>query len=234
MKYMGSKNRHAKEIIPYLMDGHTEDMWYIEPFVGGANMIDKVPCKNKYGLDVNPYLITMYKHIVNSDWMPTDNYTEQEYREIRETKPENSPLTAYFGFALSYGGKWFGGWRRDREGKRDYVREAYNNAQKQFPLLKGIKFACKSVFDIKDIPTKSTIYCDPPYQGTTKYKDNFDHERFWDWCRYQASRGHRVFVSEYNAPDDFKCVWAKEVNSSLTKDTGSKKNIEKLFYKGAF
>jgi len=28
---------------------------------------------------------------------------------------------------------------------------------------------------------------------------------------------------------DFKCIWSKQVNSSLTKDTGSKKNIEKLF-----
>jgi DNA adenine methylase len=36
-------------------------------------------------------------------------------------------------------------------------------------------------------------------------------------------------VSEYNAPEDFECLWSKEVNNSLTKDTGSKKGIEKLF-----
>ena len=42
-------------------------------------------------------------------------------------------------------------------------------------------------------------------------------------------QGHKVFVSEYNAPEDFKCVWEKEINSSLTKDTGSKKATEKLF-----
>lgn len=29
--------------------------------------------------------------------------------------------------------------------------------------------------------------------------------------------------------DRFECVWQKEVNSSLTKDTGSKKNTEKLW-----
>jgi DNA adenine methylase len=44
-----------------------------------------------------------------------------------------------------------------------------------------------------------------------------------------SDRGHIVFVSEYNAPKDFKCVWEKEMVSSLTKDTGSKKAIEKLF-----
>jgi hypothetical protein len=36
-------------------------------------------------------------------------------------------------------------------------------------------------------------------------------------------------VSEYQMPNDFICVWSKKVNSSLTKDTGSKKGVEKLF-----
>ena len=42
-------------------------------------------------------------------------------------------------------------------------------------------------------------------------------------------RGHQIFISEYNMPDDFICVWQKEIISSLTQDTGSKKAIEKLF-----
>jgi hypothetical protein len=38
----------------------------------------------------------------------------------------------------------------------------------------------------------------------------------------------------YNAPNDFECIWSKEMVSSLTKDTGSKKAVEKLFkYTGA-
>ena len=45
--------------------------------------------------------------------------------------------------------------------------------------------------------------------------------------------GHKVFVSEYNAPDDFVSVWEKElrVNMSSTKtkqDLGNKA-VEKLF-----
>jgi DNA adenine methylase len=231
MKYMGSKNRHAKDIIPILMSEHANDMWYIEPFIGGANMIDKIPCKNKFGLDINEHLICMYNAIKNG-WMPRDDYTEDEYKQIKELKPMK-PETAYFGFALSYGGKWFGGWCRDGKGKRNYVMEAFNNAKKQFPLLTNIKFDCKSVFDLKDIPNKSTIYCDPPYQGATKYKDSFNHDLFWQWCRDKSLEGHHVYISEYNAPGDFECVWEKQVNSSLTANTGIKKNTEKLFkYKG--
>ena len=74
--------------------------------------------------------------------------------------------------------------------------------------------------------------CNPPYQGTTEYKDReFDHEQFYEWCREQAKH-NVVFVSEYDAPDDFECVWSQEVKSSLSANGvsgGSKKSVEKLF-----
>lgn len=43
------------------------------------------------------------------------------------------------------------------------------------------------------------------------------------------SNKHTVFVSEYKAPVDFLCLWEKTTPSSLTRDTGAKKNIERLF-----
>ena len=76
------------------------------------------------------------------------------------------------------------------------------------------------------------IYCDIPYKDTTKYKDDFDHEKFYEWCREMKKQGHTIFISEYNMPDDFICVWEMEVKSSLSangKSGGSKKSIEKLF-----
>lgn len=57
-----------------------------------------------------------------------------------------------------------------------------------------------------NIPEGSVVYCDPPYEGTGGYGMEFDHEEFWDWCRTVASKGNKVFVSEYKAPCDFKCV----------------------------
>ena len=227
MKYMGSKNRIAKEILPIILkDRISDEQWYVEPFCGGCNLIDKVK-GNRIASDNNSYLIAMYDAI-KEGWVPEKNYTEEEYNYIRNNKEEKPCLTGYFGFALSYGGKWFGGWRRDKEGKRNYVLEAYNNMVKQIPFIKDIIFANCSYSQI--IPPKnSIIYCDPPYKDTTKYHSDFDYENFYNWCRFMKECGHQIFISEYSMPEDFKCVWQKEIVSSLTKNTGSKKGVEKLF-----
>ena len=148
------------------------------------------------------------------------------YKKLRDS--DTYKHKGYAGFAFSYSGKWLGGWCRDGRNQRDYVAESYRNALKQHPKLQGVELLNNSYDDLI-IPPNSIIYCDPPYQGTTKYKNSFDHSRFWQWCRQKAKEGHIVFVSEYNAPDDFECLWEREINSSLTKDTGSKKGIEKLF-----
>lgn len=227
MKYMGSKNRIAKELLPIILKDRQDGQWYVEPFVGGANMIDKVD-GNRIGSDGNKYVIDALRFIRdNINLIPKnkDEFSEDQYKQYKNT---DSEMKGYVGFALSYGGKWFGGWRRDSLGKRDYVKEAYRNALRQNPLLQDIKLVHSSYQELQ-IPINSIIYCDPPYKDTTKYCSNFDHDEFWGWCRNKSKEGHKVFVSEYNAPNDFICIWSKEIVSSLTKDTGSKRNIEKLF-----
>ena len=200
-------------------------------------MIDKVG-GNRIGADINEYLIEMWK-AVSSGWMPPELVTEEKYQKVRDNKDNDKPLTSYVGFAMSFGGKWFGGYRRDIAGTKDdpelkafneseQSRKSYESLLKQQKKLLGVDFRHSSYQDL-DVPANSIIYCDPPYKDTTNYKDSFDHEAFYEWCRQKHKEGHQVFVSEYNMPDDFICVWSKEVNNSLTKDTGSKKGIEKLF-----
>ena len=60
MKYMGSKNRIAKYLLPIILKDRKDGQWYVEPFVGGANMIDKVD-GNRIGADKNEFLIEMWK-----------------------------------------------------------------------------------------------------------------------------------------------------------------------------
>ena len=60
MKYMGSKNRIAKHLLPIMLaecEKHNINKW-VEPFVGGANMIDKVPDSlERVGYDLNDHVI---------------------------------------------------------------------------------------------------------------------------------------------------------------------------------
>lgn len=103
----------------------------------------------------------------------------------------------------------------------------------QIEKLKNVIFINKDYKNL-DIPSNSLIYCDPPYQNTSAYKnvEDFNHKEFWQWCRDKVKEGHIVFVSEYNAPEDFYCIWEKEIGSSLSangKSGGRKQSIEKLF-----
>jgi DNA adenine methylase len=228
MKYMGSKNRIAKYILPIILKDRKPGQWYVEPFVGGGNMIDKVD-GNRIGSDVDSNVIEALLAIkLYPQLLPKDNteFTEEDYRNLRDN--DLYPFKGYAGFAYSYGAKWMGGWSRNSTGKRDYVKEAYMNAQKQSPKLQGVEFYNCGYQDL-EIPPNSIIYCDPPYAGTTSYSNSFNHPAFWEWCREKTKEGHTVFVSEYNAPDDFECVWQMEIVSSLTKNTGAKTGVEKLF-----
>ena len=229
---MGSKNRLAKYLLPIILKDRKPGQWYVEPFCGGCNLIDKV-CGPRIANDSNYYLIEMFKGVLDGVVIP-DKITENEYKDIRDNKDKYPAwLVGFVGFGCSYGGKWFGGYARwiDKNGiPANYCKQSKTSLLKQIENLSGVLFFNKSYQELV-IPDNSIVYCDPPYMGTTKYKDSIDYTQFWNWCDGLVNKGHKVFVSEYNAPSDWGCVWEKEVNNTLVKDTGSKKGIEKLFTK---
>lgn len=72
------------------------------------------------------------------------------------------------------------------------------------------------------------IYEDIPYKDTTKYAtEQFPYEEFYDWCR-MMSQNNIVLISEYNMPDDFECIWSKDLICSLDKNSRTNK-VEKLW-----
>lgn len=237
---MGSKNRHAKELLPIILKDRKPDQWYVEPFAGGCNMIDKVGGQ-RIANDQHFYLIEMFKALINGFELP-DYVDEETYKNVRTNKEKYHPaFVGFVGFGCSYSGKWFGGFARNvsksitdvevlNKGRKNYCLESKRNILKQIPHLRDIIFYNMPDYWNLPIPDGSIVYCDPPYAGTTKYKDGgFNHEDFWQWCRLMTLVGHKVFISEYNAPEDFECVWHKVMNNTLTKDTGSKQGVEKLF-----
>ena len=232
MRYMGSKGRYARHIIPHLMDGHDQGKWYVEPFLGGGNLFSEVPAKLKWGNDTAEYAVALLKAL-SLGWEPPTTLSETEYYQIKEDPHGYDPeLVGFSAYCCSYSGKFWGGYWRSNDSKgnpRSPALEQARNLEKQRKGLVGARFTVGS-FSCMDIPNGSTIYCDPPYANTTGYQGGFDHKVFWDWCRYHSDvKGCRVFVSEYTAPFGVECVWEKEVTNSLTKDTGSKKGVERLF-----
>lgn len=207
---------------------------WIEPFVGGANFIDKVPngVFGRFGYDNNFYLIAMFNAIQNG-WQPPVNISEDEYKDIKNNKEKYpNELVGFVGIACSFAGKWFGGYARG--GTRNYCDESRRNLLRQKSKIQDVCFAYGdySLFNI-ETPQRTVIYCDPPYKNTTRYHSDFNHDAFWKWADDRVDDGCLVFVSEYQAPDNWKCIWQKEIISGLDLNTGGKKAIEKLFIKNS-
>lgn len=234
MRYMGSKDRHAKHLVPILMNNHDWSKPYVEPFVGGGNLIYQIPCGFRWGNDSNEWAVALLKAL-SEGWEPPEHLSESDYYLIKEDPYGYPPETVGFAaFCCSYAGKEWGGYARgvnSRGEPRNFAAEQKRNLLKQSKGLSGIEWTNED-YTTLTIQEGSTVYCDPPYEGTTKYKSQFSHEVFWCWCEGLIDSGCRVFVSEYNAPEGWVTVWEKTVTSSLTRNTGSKEGVEKLFTKG--
>ncbi|MGL4210486.1 MAG: DNA adenine methylase, partial [Cetobacterium somerae] len=215
MKYMGSKNRIKEQLIEIIHRNMTDT--YIEPFVGGCNVIDSVEAKNKFGMDSNEYLIGMWKAL-QKGWAPPATMSKEEYVKIKDNKDSHAiELVAIAGFCATYNAKWFGGYAGVVNTKvgttRNYYSESIRNIMKQVNKIKDVQFYHKDYTEIQKVDG-AVIYCDPPYKGTTSYKDPFNHDEFYDWCR-QLSENNVVLVSEYDMPEDFVCIWSKDVVTTL-------------------
>lgn len=244
MKYMGSKSRIAKYIVP-IIQGYI-DMYgirrYIEPFVGGANVIDKIRCEKRIGSDENKYLIALLER-VRDGYELYDNVSKELYDKARlafnkgDTSMFEDWQVGNIGFIASFNGRWFDGgyaktvYEKTKNGLRlrNYYEEAKNNILNQAQSLKGIDFISSDYRDIAITNNNTLIYCDPPYANTKKYANatQFNYEEFWQWCR-DMSEANIVIVSEENAPEDFECIWEQEVSRSI-KTRDKSKSVEKLF-----
>lgn len=227
MKYMGSKRIIAKYIIPIIQEKMAEHNLhtYVEPFVGGANVIDKVVADRRIGCDKQKYLIALYQNLDKVGSLP-DFVTKEHYSEVRDCYNRN--LNTYedwyigaIGFLASYNGRFFdGGYAGLVNTKvgtvRNYYAEAKRNLENQIADLQGIEWKCGDYRTTCSDYENCLIYCDPPYFGTKQYgvSQDFYHEEFWDWCREMSER-NIVLVSEHGARDDFETIWEMPVKRTI-------------------
>lgn len=240
MKYMGSKSRIAKHIVPIIQDYIDQNniKTYIEPFCGGCNIIDKIKCDTKIASDNHKYLIEMFKNMNKIQNLP-DFITKEEYLNVKDcfNDKQNTYKDWYvgaIGFLASYNGKFFdGGYASIAHTKsgiiRNYYDEAKRNLLKQIPYLQDIDFLYGDYSRLYTDRVDCLMYCDPPYKDTTQYgtSKNFDHNKFWTWAK-QMSEKNIVLVSEHVAPDGWKCIWKHEVIRTIDNAKRSKAT-EKLF-----
>lgn len=231
--YLGSKSRIAKHILPTMINMRKEGQAWVEPFVGGANMIDKVG--GDYGLyqnvrignDINKYLIALLRE-VQMGWVPPTDISREVFNDVRNRKHVyNDEFVGFVGFMCSFGSKFMSSYANNNTDIGNRALGGSRSLVKQAKRLKGIDFECGDYRDL-DIPTDSLIYCDPPYGGMTKYHNDFDTKMFWQWCRDKAIEGHTVFISEYRAPEDFECIQSVDTKTVLNKNMPARR-IEKLF-----
>jgi DNA adenine methylase len=174
--------------------------------------------------------------------IPTE-VSEEMYNDVKSdyinhTNKYEDYIIGYVGTCCSFGGSWFNGYARFNPNKNeDHIKEAYNGLKKQVENFIGLK---KTVFlhctyDRVLLHKNDIVYCDPPYASTKKYESDFDNDAFWEWAREASKKVKKLYISEYDAPSDFKCIWQMEKKDSLGTQKGKKQNtkVEKLFvYKG--
>jgi len=246
MNYIGSKAKIAKDLLPILLKDIQPDQFYVEPFCGGLNMMDKIPSHiNRIASDYNPFLIALWYGLKNNYQRPTEvSKEEYEIYKIRFRELENNNdiinqvnignvshelfMIGWVGFMWSFNGKFYDGGYISRTKDRNYSDEKIRNITKQIPILENLNLQCGRYDEIY-YPDNSIIYCDIPYKDTTQYiySKDFDHDKFWSWCKNMSGKGHKVYVSEYNAPEWVNCIWQKTVTNSYSKNTY--KPVEKLF-----
>tara|TARA_Y100001973_G_C5111510_1_gene287958 strand:+ start:101 stop:835 length:735 start_codon:yes stop_codon:yes gene_type:complete len=225
MFYLGGKSRISKYIVPLMEDYRLNNQAWVEPFVGGCNTIADA-CGVRYGNDIRSDLIDMWEAVTYNKYEPPETINKEMYYTIKNSSRNFTPeLRAFVSVGCSFGGKEWGGYAKNKNG-RNYVQESRRGLMQKARKLHGVIFS-KGSYDNMYIPPKSIIYCDPPYKNSTGYNVEFDHDLFWKWCRAKASEDHTVFISEYEAPEDFIEIWRKSWKCNLS--DSKKDSIEKLF-----
>ena len=96
MKYLGSKAKIADDIVA-ILQGYINAFGvktYVEPFVGGFNVIDKIVCENRIGSDIDPLVCDLVETCRDDpallDTLQTPS--RAEYYDVRDNPTKYSSV----------------------------------------------------------------------------------------------------------------------------------------------
>ena len=179
--YMGGKSQIAQKIVHTISP--LEPMWraegqaWVEPFVGGANVIELVGGV-RFANDIDSELIALLSAVADG-YLPPANVSREEYYRVKESPSKYSPeYRGFVSICCSFGCKKWGAYAKN-EKSHNYVAAGRRGCARIARNLRGVVFTAGSYKEMY-IPPNSIIYCDPPYKSTTGYKSGrFDSCEFW-------------------------------------------------------
>ncbi|MES2216580.1 MAG: hypothetical protein V4481_04775 [Patescibacteria group bacterium] len=230
-KYFGSKQRFARELVEFILE-YTKDMQYdaiIEPFCGTACTLqkfrEKVDCPI-FGSDKLAPLIVTLKAFQWGNFACPSSITQADFDRLKND--ETDPLH----IIVHAGASYFGQYKRDRFYGYTNVNLAKiaKRLAKKPPQLNNIDFKCCEYTDWSE--TKNCLFIlDPPYSGAkASWSVNFrgfDNALFWKWAE-MMSRENIVLVCEYEAPENWTCIWSKSFRTA-NRHGGIRTKTEKVF-----
>lgn len=140
MRYQGGKSRIAKPIAQIIMQVAGGDC-FVSLFCGSCAVESKVQGFSRKLLnDRHEYLIAMLQGVQQGYNLP-EHITLEQYRYIRENKDADPVLAGFVGFGCSFGGKWFGGYARNKTGT-NYAEQSKRSLLKDMATLQDAQFVC--------------------------------------------------------------------------------------------
>ncbi|PCJ22417.1 MAG: hypothetical protein COA94_09120 [Rickettsiales bacterium] len=210
MQYLGGKSRIAGAIVASINALTETGRPFYDVFCGGLSITVAAAATRSGSVLANDRcapLITLYSRWAQG-WRPARSIGYLDYKQLQAKQDPLDPRTALAGFGLSFGGKWFAGYARNKSG-RDYYSSAVRVLSDKIKVCGGgVKFTCLDYSVIRVAPG-SVVYLDPPYAGTTGYgyHKGFSRARFLEWVTSVQNSGSDVFLSEYESPGDgWTCV----------------------------
>lgn len=213
MRYLGGKKRQAKEIVRAVERLTPDFKTYVEPFCGAlwsaVAMMQRFPDRKYILNDINPHLICFWEE-ARRGWNPPAKVSEATYAKYNRERPLDDPMTGYVGFALSFGGKFFGGFARDRAGQRDFEAEASRSTLRKIDTIRtaNVLFKCGPYHELV-IPNKAAVYLDPPYEGRTRqshFGKGFDKEHYLKWASALSKRCVTI-ATEFIPPSRWRVLY---------------------------
>jgi DNA adenine methylase len=244
MRYQGGKVKASRYYAPMFNEFIRRHGFvnYVEPFCGSLAVAEKIKCENIICNDANDYLITLYKAL-QKGWQPPIHINRKDYYKIRSNQKSFDPELVAFAALCGFGGCWFGTYATGGERARlkillkgrqgeDCSNEVFKSLIRLQLIIANWQFYNLS-YDRVKTPSKSLIYCDPPYENTFGYKaveGNFNSILFWNWVRSSIKPDNLFIVSEYQAPEDFVSIHSfrsNQINNGV--EHGGLKKCDKLF-----